>query len=161
MFNTTRMYYGWTQVSKDLTECSGRSRGGAWRARPPLIFRKKNWGRKGRKNVLETAPPTPPSPLSQGLDPAMQCKVIQFLFTIWLNTVCTISLEMWEFLCQKTSFWGMCFKYYFFCSFLILIVLFLLSSLLFSHKAISSRWLINTRKKLNVGPEDCRILLML
>lgn len=129
---------------------------------PPLIFRA-NWGRIGRKKFWKTAPPIPPpppSPLSQGLDPAMQCKVIHFLFTIWLNTVCTISLEMWEFLCQKT-FLAYVFLVLFFCSFLILIVLFLLSSLLFSHKAISSRWLINSRKKLNVGLEDCRILLLL
>ena len=161
MFNTTRMYYGWTQVSTDLTECSGGSRGGAWRARPPPLFLEKNWGRKGRKNFLETASPSPPSPLSQGLDPAMQCKVIQFLFTIWLNTVCTISLEMWEFLCQKTSFWRMCFKYYFFCSFLILIVLFLLSSLFFPTRQFQVGCLSTLEKKLNVGPEDCRILLML
>ena len=43
---------------------SGRSRGGAWGAQPPLIFRPK-WGPKGRKKFF-LRPGSPP--LSQGLD---------------------------------------------------------------------------------------------
>ena len=35
---------------------SGRSRGGAGGAEPPLTFRP-NWGQKAWKNFLETAPP--------------------------------------------------------------------------------------------------------
>ena len=51
MFNTTRMYYGWTQVSTDLTECSGGSRGEAWRARrpPPLFLEQTEAGRAEKK----------------------------------------------------------------------------------------------------------------
>ena len=55
MFNTTRMYYGWTQVSTDLTECSGGSRGEAWRARrPPPLFLEQTEAGRAEKKILET-----------------------------------------------------------------------------------------------------------
>ena len=48
----------------------GGSRGGAQRARLPLMFRP-NWGPKGRKKLFETAPSPPPPSLSKGLDPPL------------------------------------------------------------------------------------------
>ena len=130
---------------------------------PPLIFRT-NWGRIGRKKFWETAPPTPPPPLPLYRKVWIrQCSVklytscLPFLVEYCLyNKLRNVRISLPEDL-----FLAYVFLVLFFCSFLILIVLFLLSSLLFSHKAISSRWLINTRKKLIVGPKDCRILLSL
>ena len=56
---------------------SGGSRGGARGTRPSLAFRP-NWGPKGRKKLLKTAPPLilgsgwpPPPSVSQGLHPAL------------------------------------------------------------------------------------------
>ena len=163
MFNTTRMYYGWTQVSTDITECSGGSREEAWRARPSPCFQNKlrpDWPKK----ILGDRPAHPPSPLPLYRKVWIrQCSVklytscLPFLVEYCLyNKLRNVRISLPEDL-----FLAYVFLVLFFCSFLILIVLFLLSSLLFSHKAISSRWLINTRKKLIVGPEDCRILLLL
>ena len=62
---------------------------------PPLIFRP-NWGPKGQKKFLRpshppppylrvwTTPPAPP-PLSQGLDPPMNCNLILITLTVCLT----------------------------------------------------------------------------
>ena len=55
------LFYAFPRPRLDF---SGGSRGGAWGASPPLIFRLK-WGPKGQKNFSGVRPPPPPphSPL--------------------------------------------------------------------------------------------------
>ena len=62
-------------IDLNTFSCSGKSRGGAWRATPPPLFLDQTEAQRAEKNFLETAPPR----LSQGLDPALSCHYVLIL----------------------------------------------------------------------------------
>ena len=69
-------------------------------ARPPPLSFRPNWGPKGRKNFLETAP------LSQGLDPALQSMctdktAVNFCVELWFPCKIVIHLHV---VAEKISF---------------------------------------------------------